>query len=465
MASQLAANAIQPVIFLILVNFLTPEDFGVMTAAFMVIAFTQIFWEAGLAKALIQRQSDIDEAANVSFWINIGISIFITLILYNSAGLISENIFNNENVELVLKVMSLHILLGAISSVHVALLQKEMDFKRLFIVRFVTTGLPGIASLPLAWSGYGYWALVAGTLVGQFVQVIMLSLHSNWRPKLAFDYLIAKQMIAFGKWVVISGLLAWFFFWADYLIISMYLDSHHLGIYKVSNTVVILIVGLIAAPILPVFYSLLSSYKSDLNKIRSAVAKAEKILAVVLFPVGAGILIIGESIAPLLFSNEWEGVGEIVGIIALTQVIAYTISFRQESYRAIGRPDIETKVMLLSMMIRVPFYIYSIEYGLYALVVAKMLSTMLGVINHIIFSKIYLGIRVSEYISSVWSSFIAASLMMVLGGMYLHNMLDTPHGYIELISTILLCTLFYMLAIFMVDKKVINEVVAIIKRK
>ncbi len=41
-----------------------------MVAALMVISFSQVFWEAGMGKALIQ-QGDIHKAADVAFWINI----------------------------------------------------------------------------------------------------------------------------------------------------------------------------------------------------------------------------------------------------------------------------------------------------------------------------------------------------------------------------------------------------------
>ena len=100
-----------------------------------------------------------------------------------------------------------------------------MGFKKLFWVRFTTVSLPGLASIPLALNGMGYWALVAGTLVGQLVQVMMLWRTSHWRPAFNFDIQIAKEMGRFGAWVGTSGLLAWFYVWADSLIVGMYLGT------------------------------------------------------------------------------------------------------------------------------------------------------------------------------------------------------------------------------------------------
>lgn len=201
-ASELAAKAIQPVVFIVLARLLTPEDFGVMTAAMMVIAFSQIFWEAGMGKALIQRQTDIEEAANAAFFINIALGFGIAGVLYLFAEPIAQTFFQDDRVTAVLQVMTLQVLLGALSSIQTALLQKEMGFKKLFWVRFATVSLPGLASIPLAWNGMGYWALVAGNLIGQLVQAIMLWRISPWRPKLNTDTAVTKEISEFGAWVV-----------------------------------------------------------------------------------------------------------------------------------------------------------------------------------------------------------------------------------------------------------------------
>lgn len=100
--SELASKAIQPVVFIVLARLLTPEDFGVMTAAMMVIAFSQIFWDAGMGKALIQRQTDIEEAANAAFWVNISLSLVICSPLLLTVNPIADHLFKYARVFAVL---------------------------------------------------------------------------------------------------------------------------------------------------------------------------------------------------------------------------------------------------------------------------------------------------------------------------------------------------------------------------
>jgi len=74
---EIASKAITPVVFVVLARLLTPEDFGVVVAATIVISFSQIFWEAGMGKTLIQFQGHPIAAANVAFWINIALGVLI----------------------------------------------------------------------------------------------------------------------------------------------------------------------------------------------------------------------------------------------------------------------------------------------------------------------------------------------------------------------------------------------------
>lgn len=370
--SELAAKAIQPVVFIVLARLLTPEDFGVMTAAMMVIAFSQIFWEAGMGKALIQRQTHIAEAANAAFMINIGLGILIAGLLYLFAQPIAQTFFQDDRVTAVLQVMTLQVLLGAFGSVQTALLQKEMGFKKLFWVRFATVSLPGLASIPLAWNGWGYWALVAGTLAGQFAQVLMLWRMSHWRPGFTRDSVVTTEIARFGGWVGLSGLLAWLYAWADSLVVGMFLGSHDLGLYRTGSQFSIMVFALIFGPITPVLYSQLSKIGKDQEKIRAVVQSYIKIITIISIPIAFMLMALNKYIEGYVFGNSWMGVGHVLGVMALVHGISYMTSMNTEAYRASGHPQYETLVMMLPLPIYLAVYIYIAPMGLDLFLLARL---------------------------------------------------------------------------------------------
>lgn len=464
-ASEIASKSIQPIIFIILARLLTPEDFGIMAAAIMVISFSQIFWEAGMAKALIQRQTDVTEAANAAFLINIGLGSIVALLIFLSANFIAEMFFNDSRVTLVMQVMTVQVFLGAISSVHIALLKKKMNFNRLFWVRFTTVMLPGLASIPLAWNGMGYWALVAGALVGDVTKVVMLWRQSSWRPKWSFNKVVAREMITFSKWVAASGLLAWFFAWADSLIVGSYLGIHNLGLYRLSKQIVAICMDVFASAILPVAYSKLSMHQDDLEKIKNHIFLSGKGLVLILFPIGTGIYLTADLVIPLIMGEAWKDATTFIGILALARALAYSVTHNQEAIRAIGRSDVETKVMFISMTIRLVFYLLFIEYGLFIFSLASLVSTGIGVINHLIFAKIYLELEFINYFKMIknaaLASFIMAGIGLVLTIYYIN--IFTP--VVQIVILVLSSVTIYSLVIYKLEHKFISEIIRRVKNK
>jgi PST family polysaccharide transporter len=373
--SELAAKAIQPIVFIVLARLLTPQDFGVMSAALMVIAFSQIFWEAGMSKALIQRQSDIEDAANAAFWINIGMGTVIATILFLVASPIARIFFHDERVTAVLQVMTLQVFLGATSAIHTALLQKDMGFKKLFWVRFATVSLPGLASIPLAWNGMGYWALVAGTLVGQAAQVVMLWRMSHWRPRVAFNTQVAKEMGHFGAWVGVSGLLAWFYGWADSLIVGMYLGSHELGLYRTGNQFAAMVFAILFGPITPVLYSHLSRMNQDKERLGAVIEKVIKVLTLVAIPVAIIIFSLAGPIGTTLFGEKWKGIELVIGAMVLAHGLSSVAGMNPEVYRAAGKPSYETIAMIIALPIYLVVYRASITQGFEEFVWCRLMLT------------------------------------------------------------------------------------------
>ncbi len=354
-----------------------------MTSALMVIGFSQIFWEAGMNKALIQRQMDIDMAANVAFWVNLAMGCLIVIIIYFVADSIAHTFFHDERVTAVLQVMTLQVFLGSIAAVHTALLQKNMGFKRLFWVRFATVGLPGLASIPLAWNGLGYWALVIGVLLGQVGQVILLWSLSAWRPRMSFNISVAKEMMGFGAWVGASGLLAWFYVWADSLIVGMYLGSHDLGIFRMGNQFVLMLFAVVVGPILPVLYSHFTKMDGDKLKLSKSLNKATRVVTLIALPIAFLVFSLSEPIGSLVFGEKWNGVSLVVGVMALSNGFSWVCSLNNEAYRAQGKPSYETFILAAPIPIYLLVYIWAINIGFDEFVWARfIISLLVGFMAH-----------------------------------------------------------------------------------
>ncbi|OHX37137.1 hypothetical protein BJL95_20915 [Methylomonas sp. LWB] len=399
--SEIASKAIQPIVFVILARLLTPEDYGIVAAASMVISFSQIFWEAGTSKALIQYQGDRNEAANAAFWINITLGILVSSALLALSNLISENIFHDPRVELVIDVLTLQVMLSALTSVHIALLQKDMQFKHLFWVRLVTVAIPAIISIPLAWHGKGYWALISGTLVGQLMQVLIIWQISYWKPVVGIDINIVKQLSNFGGWVATTGLLSWFYIWADSLIIGLYLGSHELGLYRTGNAIVTMIYGCIFGPLMPVLYSHFSEIQTDRERVRTTLFKVIQIITFLSIPMAVFLFTNASFISNALFSEKWKGIELVISVMALMHGYSWIIGANGEAYRAVGAPANETITMSLTLVFYIVGYFLSIQHGLQAFIWTRLALALAACGAHLWVAKRVVNLNIIPTVTYV----------------------------------------------------------------
>ncbi|MEE4216005.1 MAG: lipopolysaccharide biosynthesis protein [Xanthomonadales bacterium] len=412
---EIVSKAISPLILIVLARLLTPEDFGVVVAATMVISFSQFIWEAGLGKAIIQYQGARDPAANAAFWINVLLGVIVALGLMFSAGFIAESVFRDSRVTTVLQVMSLQVVFSAIGAVHSALLQKDMKFKKLFWVRIATTLTPALVSIPMAISGWGYWALVGGSLTGQLLQFFTLWVVSTWRPKLSFDFGIAKDLVKFGRWVAATAVLGWFFNWADSLAVGAFLSSKELGLYRTGNAFVQMIYSIIFGSLLPVLYSHLANFSKDLEAIRNILIQVIQMMTFLSLPLAAILFANSEVIETLVFGFQWSGIGLIVSVMSLVHGIAWIVGANGEVFRAIGLPAIETRILAISVLIYTIGYLVSIQFGFETFIWARLGLTLVGVMLQLWFLDRVLAIRMAPIIkyASTLFAICAFSVLVV----------------------------------------------------
>lgn len=88
--SSVVKLGLQLVQMVILARLLAPSDFGLMAIVASVMAFLQIFADAGVSNAIIHYQ-DIDETQKSSlYWLNIGASTALAAIVVAASPLIAR---------------------------------------------------------------------------------------------------------------------------------------------------------------------------------------------------------------------------------------------------------------------------------------------------------------------------------------------------------------------------------------
>src|SRR5690606_30793398 len=107
----------------------------------------------------------------------------------------------------VLRAYGLIFLLIAFSAVQLAILSKEMNFKKITIISAPSTVIGVAVGLGLAYNRYGVWSIVWMYLTMEFVRMILLWAFSKRKVNFMFSKAKFKSHFNFGSKLLLSGII------------------------------------------------------------------------------------------------------------------------------------------------------------------------------------------------------------------------------------------------------------------
>jgi O-antigen/teichoic acid export membrane protein len=448
-------------VYLILARLLVPEDFGVVAMALIVVNFSQVFWDAGLEKALIQTSALPEQAAHVVFWTNAFLGLVIFVLLFLAAPRLAD-FFHSPASLAVVRVLGLQVVIASLASVQQALLVREFGFRELFRVRLATVIVSGGFSIPLALFGYGVWALVAGSLSGSLVNLILLWRQSPWRPCLSFDWHLARNLYGFGLWVVLEGLGAWFFTWGDNLLVGKFLGAHALGVYSVGWGVANLLFSLVLNPVFPVLYPTFSRLRDNVPVLTETFHRANQVVIALALPLGTLLLLAGPLMVSVFLGDKWQGLGLILALVGFMHGMAWLVGINPELYRAMGRPDLNIKIMLATILYYLPAYLLAAPWGLVAFTCVRLGLDLTSIPVHV-----YFGVRMLRvspfYLWRYGRPIILATLAMAGVLVILKSLFMVNQTLIWLTILMGVGVLVYGVALWRLDRPFVAEMTRLIK--
>lgn len=293
--TELATKLIAPITTITLARILTPDAFGVLVTAQMVISFAEVFTDAGFHKYIVQHEFTDEEdkykSTTVAFWSNIVFSFVIWLLIIMCSSKIAIMVGCSGH-GLVISVSSVCIPLSAFSSIQMALYKRKFDFKTLFWVRIVGVLIPLLVTIPLALMTHNHWALIVGMIALNLSNAILLTIKSEWKLQLHYDIQRFKTMFSFSFWSMVESISIWLTGYIDIFIIGTVLSQHYVGLYRASMSTVAQITGIITAATTPVLFSSLSRLQNNEKDFNQMFFRFQKIVGILVFPIGMGIFLL-----------------------------------------------------------------------------------------------------------------------------------------------------------------------------
>jgi len=341
---------------LILAGLLTPDDFGVVAVANVIIASLGLFRDLGMNQALIYQKDNVEEAAETSMILSVSVSVFLFLIGYFLAGP-AALFFKNPAVKDVVQVLSFSLVISSFSSIPSSLLEKEMDFRKRALPEIVSFFTYFVVSLILALNGFAYWSIVIGYMALSVVNLIVVFIVSPWHPTFRFHPRVVSDMFGFGKYVMSNTVIVFILKNIDDFSLGRIMGTVSLGFYSLAYRIANVPATQITHMISKVMFPAMMQMSEDPRRVRDFHLKAFYYLSIVNIPLAVGIICFTPSFFHIFYGTKWDAAiipAQILAVYGLTRGL---FSSTTSVFMTLGRIR-EIFLLLLAQLVLICTFIY-----------------------------------------------------------------------------------------------------------
>jgi PST family polysaccharide transporter len=320
--SSLAKILIQIIFLAILARLLSPSQYGVVGAATLVVTLAMTFVESGIGKALVQRQVLESEHIGSAFVFTVFSGLLVYFIVIYNSKLISA-FFDFPGLEAVLNLVAVVLIIRSIGVVSESMLYRELRYRNLssrdFISYFIGYAFFGI---PLAFLGFGEWALVGAFLAQELTRLLVLILAYKVPVKSGASMTHFIDLYRFGVGLMISTIFNKTAAEVDNVVVAKVLGADALGIYGRGFTLISMPASLFGTVISRVLFPSLSKIQNDRGKLIDVHRKGVFLVAYFSMPFSIFLYFVSPSLFSILLGEGW------FEVIPVLQVLAFGLYFR-----------------------------------------------------------------------------------------------------------------------------------------
>ena len=295
-------------IMAILAHFIPPKDFGLYSAANIVIGMVALFAQIGIGPTIIQRKELTDKFLSTAFTV----SFFFGIIGYALTFLVSPlvaSFFNQPELTELLRIASVIIIISAYATIATALLQKALLFRKLAIINIVSYVIGyGLIGSSLAILQKGAWAIVWASIATNFISALMLLINTKKVPRIVFSKPDLKELLTFSAGVTIAQIFNNIAYYIDNTIVGHFIGTVALGIYQMAFQIMDLPRRFLGTAIDNVFFAAISNVQGEYQKMRLGYLKTLEFVNLIMLPLTIVLIFVTPELVKVVLGDQWDAI-------------------------------------------------------------------------------------------------------------------------------------------------------------
>lgn len=392
---------------------LAPGDYGLIGMAMLAIGLVRMVEDFGMDAVLVQDRSiaGTRQARLAGFVLLLGIALSAAFSLLSGA---IAAFFREPQVAILVTVLSLLCVADAAQVIPRAILQRQMEFRRLALLQFIQVIATQSVLVCGALLGWGVWSLVFNSLAGAAVVTLVLI---AWRPfQVSWPTRLAELSAPLLQgWRILGSRFAWYAYTsADQTVIGRMLGKDALGVYSFAmtfSTTVSQEISSVLSRVVPGVFSIVQHRQHELRRYFLVLTELLSYLAL---PVSFGIAVTADLIVGLVLGNQWHAVIAPLRVLCIYaafysaqvligHLLLWTGRFRANMWCSV----------LAAVILPTGFYVGA-QWGLVGVAWAWVVAFPLANVPAFVIAFRAIGMTTRQWLGAMKAALVACALMVAV---------------------------------------------------
>ncbi len=297
-----------------LARLLTPEAFGLVAMAMLVVGLVEVFGQAGQQLALIRLAAPTAADYDSAWTLGILIGLAVAAVIWAVAPLAAWY-FHAPRIAWLIRLLALRPLLLSLTNIGVVSFRRELRFGREFGFLLLQRLAGALLSLSTAlWLG-DERALLAGLLGGPLAGVALsYALHPHRpRPTLAR----VRGLLGFSGWMLLVHVAQYGHDKADELVVGALADAGAMGRYSVAADVATAPTAEVVLPVTRALFPVFARLGTDTAALRAAYLDVFAAACLVSVATGLGMALVAGDFVAVALGGQWGAAVPLVRLLAI----------------------------------------------------------------------------------------------------------------------------------------------------
>jgi len=349
-ASRLAAQGLSWAIALIVVRLLAPRDYGLATQAGIVVGYLNLIGELGLSAGLIQKRvTDRQTLEKVFAALLVG-GVAAFFVLFAAASMVAE-FFREPSLTRLVRIAATQFLTLPFAVIPQARLSIALRFRELGLVAIVSNVTGAVATLCLAYKGFGAASLVIGATMIAVSRAVALNAFDGFVALPSFRWNDLAPLFGISGTVLLDRTFWYAYVQADSTLIGRMLGARSLGIYSIAMQLTSIPLERASQVISTVALPAFSSINDRPEMVAAGYMKAFRLGSALSFPIYWGLALVAPDLILPAFGSRWATVIPILQILSFSMPLKALGPIASPALTAIGRPGISVRILLWGLCV------------------------------------------------------------------------------------------------------------------